>query len=243
MRFSRSIVTIAGLAGFGLCRMAVRSPGTSTAAEHDPAAEPDPATASPAGGAPPAATEIAELRQEGARLRRAPSHGREPPAVDPAGRAEAPAVMAQAPGLGAGAEQEQAYRAYMHGVDAAFREEAIDPPWSSATSSVLRTALAAERELPSLVRGVECRSHTCRVELADGDRGKLGALLPMFAQHVGNDLPGIVVDHRAAATGAGTIVLYLSRQDETQAMGPVKPRNGRPRTGESPDASFLHGGR
>jgi hypothetical protein len=107
----------------------------------------------------------------------------------------------------------------MAGVDAAFRAESTDP-WSSTASSIVRTALAVDGDLRPLARNVECRSRTCRVEIADDSPGKLGVLLPMFAQRVGEQLPSVLVDRIASPTGAATIVLYLSRNSET----PANPR-------------------
>jgi len=115
------------------------------------------------------------------------------------------------------AEHERAYRAYMAGVDAAFRAEPIDPAWSSAASSLVRTALSGDSDLRRLLRNVECHSRTCRVELADDGPGKLGVLLPMFAQQVGDQLPSVVADRIANPAGVATIVLYMSRNSETQA--------------------------
>jgi hypothetical protein len=118
------------------------------------------------------------------------------------------------------AEDQRKHRAYIAGVEAAFRKEATDPRWSSTTSAVVQAALASEGELRPLTRGVECRTRTCRVEIADDGSGKLGKLLPVFAQQVGQELPSAVADRVEDPAGGAKMVLYMSRRDDAQAMTP-----------------------
>jgi hypothetical protein len=103
------------------------------------------------------------------------------------------------------------HREQLARIDGAFRKETRDPQWSPATAAAVQAALVADNELRMLVRGVECRSHTCRVELLDDGSGKLGALLPALAQAVSPSLPGVLADHGEDARGAPTVVLYMSR--------------------------------
>ena len=109
------------------------------------------------------------------------------------------------------AEQERKRREYVAGVEAAFHQENRDPRWAAATSAVVQTALDAESELRPLARAVECRAQTCRVEIVDDGSGKLGKVLPMFAQQVGPALPSMIADRAEDASGAAIMVLYLSR--------------------------------
>jgi len=67
---------------------------------------------------------------------------------------------------------------------------------------------------------VECRSRTCRLELADDGSGKLGKILPVFAQQVGRELPSIAYDRIVDASGTATMVLYMARQDDALARAP-----------------------
>jgi hypothetical protein len=80
---------------------------------------------------------------------------------------------------------------------------------------VVQTALASSREIRTLGRGVECRSHTCRVEIADDGGGRLGKILPMFAQQISKELPNLAANRLQNAGGA-TMVLYLSRNDDAR---------------------------
>jgi hypothetical protein len=101
------------------------------------------------------------------------------------------------------------YRAYIAGLEAALRRENVDPEWARSVSAAIHDAIAADAELASLARDVECRSHTCRVELAD-DTVALGKSLPRFLQQLGAALPGVVADH-VDDHGEATLVLFLSR--------------------------------
>ncbi|HEY0481441.1 MAG TPA: hypothetical protein VGD37_28190 [Kofleriaceae bacterium] len=149
------------------------------------------------------------------------AQGQRPPGVDSAGSApQEPVIRDPRNDPEARAEGQRKYRAYIAGVEAAFRKEATDPRWSSATSGVVQAALASDDELRPLARGVECRARTCRVEIAEDTSGRLGKLLPVFAQQVAQELPVAVVD-RVQDPGGGTkMILYMSRRDDAQAMTP-----------------------
>lgn len=110
------------------------------------------------------------------------------------------------------AEQEHRRRDYIVGVDAAFQNEARDPQWSAAMTSMVRATLAADNDLR--VGDVECRSKTCRVEIADDRSGRLGKILPAFALRLGESLPRVTADEVEDATGGTRLVLYMSRHIE-----------------------------
>jgi hypothetical protein len=118
------------------------------------------------------------------------------------------------------AEQQRAHREYMAGIDDAFRREVVDPTWSPATSTVVQEALAGDTDLRSLARSAECRSRTCRVEIADDGSGKLGKLVPALALRLGQVLPSVAGDRVVDAGGAATVILYMSRRDDAQAAAP-----------------------
>lgn len=85
--------------------------------------------------------------------------------------------------------------------------------WSSATSSLIQAVIDGDNDLRPLARGMECRSQTCRVEIADDGSGKLSKLLPMLVHQVGRDLPNVVFDRIQEAGGSATMVLYMSSRD------------------------------
>jgi hypothetical protein len=214
MKRSHSLLAITGLLCVGLCAAVYRAVRT---AEGAPAGLGLAATRPIGGATTPGSAELAELRRELAQLERQVQLQGKALAAAPA-RAEAQAPDAaddsrQEPE--SRAEQERKHRSYLAGVEAAFRAEATDPSWSSASASAVQAALVATSELRPLARAVDCRSHTCRVEIVDDGSGKLGKLLPVFAQQIGHELPSITADRVVNGRGAATMVLYMSRRDES----------------------------
>jgi hypothetical protein len=112
------------------------------------------------------------------------------------------------------AQAKAQYRQHMHEVDAAFLDEPRDPSWSANTSELIQRAFADDGVPGGLVRNVECRSRTCRVELEDDGSGQLGKSLPLFAQQVGQVLPNISADHVDEPDGRTITVLYMSQPNE-----------------------------
>jgi hypothetical protein len=203
MKRSRRVLAVAAVLVVGLCIAVYRAVQVSAQPVTSAAAAPHPVVA---GGAESA--EVGELRQELFRLRhQVASQEMRLVTADPA------KAQAAAPDTGpdARAEAERKRKDYVAGIDAAFRKEAQDPQWSAATTSTVQSALAVDEELRSAGRGVECRSQTCRVEIADDGSGKLGKALPMFVHHVGPTLPTMTADRVVDGNGRATMVLYLSR--------------------------------
>ena len=204
MKRSRTFLAVAILFSIGLCCVVYRSVRTSAEAA---GARRSAGEAAAAGSA-----ELGELRQELFELRhQVLSHEQKLRVGDPA--AFAP-TQTEPPSPEARAEDERRYREFVAGIEAKFRDELRDPQWSAATAAAVQTALASDSDLRPLARGVECRSQTCRVEIADDGSGKLGKLLPLFAQQVGQSLPSMTADRVEDASGAATMVLYMSRSIE-----------------------------
>ena len=186
--------------------------------------EPGPASPRPRAGAATTAdsAELAELRRELVQLRHQVwTQGQRMPTTDPAsaGTPDRATTRGARTDPEARAEHERRYREYMAGIAAAFHQEIPDPRWSAATTEVVQAALAADSDVRPLARGVECRAHTCRVELADDGSGSLGKLVPMFAQQVSESLPSATAERIEDASGAATMVLYLTRRDEPPVTG------------------------
>jgi hypothetical protein len=122
----------------------------------------------------------------------APPHN---PRIDPAAQAEAQRRR-----------QEQ-----MAVLEAAFRQESADYQWSSQTAMVVQEALTSNETAQTVVRNVECRSRTCRVEVVNDGPGIPADFMPMFAMQVASVLPSITANHVEDANGVKTTILYLSR--------------------------------
>jgi hypothetical protein len=202
MKRSHGLVIAASLGLGGLY-------GLYHAVRATPEHEPD--VAKHAAGDP---AELAELRREVAHLRVEMWNQRDRPPLP--GRDHAPQDPATAKDRRADpearAESERRYQAYVAGLETAFRSEPTDPRWSAATSSVVHRALAEDAALRSRAREVECRSRTCRVELADAGSGDLSKVIPMFTQRVGQALP-TATTNRIEDRGETRLVLYLTRPD------------------------------
>jgi hypothetical protein len=102
----------------------------------------------------------------------------------------------------------------MEAVDAAFRQQAIDPTWSANSSSSIRNALNSEEVGGIQADNIDCRSESCRVELRDDGSGRLSKSLPMLAQQLSGTMPNITANNISQANGDSTVVLYLSRPVE-----------------------------
>lgn len=202
MTRSRRFLAVVAVIALGLCVALYRAVRVSAEPSTAPAAALPPATAPAAESA-----QVGELRQELFRLRHeVASHEMRLAAADPANAKAAPDNSPEAR-----AEAERKHKDYVAGIDAGFRKEARDPQWSAATTSTIQTALAADDGLRASTRGVECRTQTCRVEIADDGSGKLVKALPMFVHTVGQALPTTTADRVVDASGGATLVFYMSR--------------------------------
>jgi hypothetical protein len=104
----------------------------------------------------------------------------------------------------------------MEAVDAAFRQQAIDPTWSANTATSIRSALNSDEVGGIQADNIDCRSESCRVELRDDGSGRLSKSMPMLAQQLAATMPNITANNITQANGDSTLVLYLSRQVEQQ---------------------------
>jgi len=144
--------------------------------------------------------QVAALRDDVAQLRgssaRAPEAASAPSRHDPAARAQA----------------RRDERAREAAVEAAFRGEPIDAAWSAQAAARTREALAGvdTADVPP-VRGVECRSATCRVEFGPGDDMAMRRALRPLLGALATVLPRATAGRVEQADGRAATVLYLSR--------------------------------
>ena len=108
------------------------------------------------------------------------------------------------------AESDRRWQQHMAEVSAAFHEEPVDRAWSETTGTALKSALESDPLLREAAGPMECRTHTCRLELTNDGSGKLDKQLPLFAASVQGTLSNIQAEHVSGADGAPRIVLYLS---------------------------------
>lgn len=152
--------------------------------------------------------DLAQLRQQVAVGRAATPGARPAPAADIA-KAEAMRLRGDP---AARAEAELAQRAQAAAKEARFRSEPVDARWAPAATSAVQRALAGDAESAQVTaRSVECRSQTCRVEMADDGPGSTGSFVPLFAMRVGEVVGSITAVRVDQGRGASALVLYLSR--------------------------------
>ena len=149
--------------------------------------------------------EVAALREQMEESQAAANVGA--PAADPEPARRGPEVIA---------EQEREWHEHMMEVDSGFQSEARDPRWASTTTSALESALNASDAMRGKARSVECRSLTCRVEIADDGSGAMAKEIPIFVQQFAETLPGMQADHFDDGSGNRTLVLYMTRDDGAQ---------------------------
>lgn len=155
------------------------------------------------------ADDMAALGMEVARLKEEVSALREEVR---GGRPGATAGHKGAEDLRAAEEEKKRYRERGEALESRFRQQATDPAWASKTTAVVQDALASEKIAASAVRNVECRSGMCRVEIADNGQPPN---LDLFPLKVGRELPSLLAYRTEEGGGAGTLVLYLSRDGFT----------------------------
>lgn len=167
------------------------------------------ATAAPA--ADTQARLLAELQQRVARLE---SETRQLRTQLNAGGRVLPHAASAETGSPAGppgqAERDAMGRAAAEVGETAFRQEPLDPRWSHTTAMKVQQVLAASSRAggPS-VRGLECRSRSCRLELEPMQPGQIDAFISEFAARLAGTLNSISAGG-AAGDGGQPVVLYLS---------------------------------
>lgn len=108
-------------------------------------------------------------------------------------------------------ETQAADRALAESREAAFRTEALDASWSTTTVSKLQQALGAADAGALTVRSLECRSRSCRVEIAAADAQQFDAFMPGFANRIAATLGSIAASPVDGADGTQAMLLFLSR--------------------------------
>jgi len=94
-------------------------------------------------------------------------------------------------------------------IEAGFRREPADPRWATDTEGVVQVALARDTIVQNTLLDLECRSQTCRVELADDNTGELAKGIPLVLLQLASTLPNAKAH---ASAGGKTMILYLTKE-------------------------------
>lgn len=119
------------------------------------------------------------------------------------------------------AEQEQRFVNYMTEFDQRFRDEPRDHTWADATADEIRRVLASGAVSPGIVTDVDCRSRTCKLELADADRGVLGKTIDGLVQEFAATLPNARVAHDGDLERPKPTALYFTRESPEDSVPAV----------------------
>ena len=140
--------------------------------------------------------EVAELREEVARLRSGAKDD------DKAPMPEAELSPEEAKAL---------WDDRMSLVEAGFNDEPTDSRWAGEVRTKIEAALAAYPPLRAAARSTECRSRTCRVELSTDAQGSLSDDISALTSALGEQLPTVMYDSIDEPGGRQTQVLYFTR--------------------------------
>lgn len=88
-------------------------------------------------------------------------------------------------------------------LDTLFRQEPVNTDWANTTAEAVRHALPAPVDGQALaLRGVECRSQTCRVEVGAAGAEAMRQGLPQLAERLAERFPSLSVVARNDGTAA-----------------------------------------
>ncbi len=111
-------------------------------------------------------------------------------------------------------------RTYMAGVAEAFARERVDGAWAGRTSVRVNAALNGDDVLRGFAHSVECRSQSCRVEIADDGAGTLSRRFPFVALSLADVLRALATEPVDPSSGHGGMVIYMSNQSAPVAADP-----------------------
>ena len=110
------------------------------------------------------------------------------------------------------AAAERARQEQMAVIEANFRQEPTDRGWSSEAAGAVQEALASDETVQTALRNLECRSSTCRVEMADDDTGESAKVMPILLQQLAETLPNVTANQVDDSAGGKRTILYMSRE-------------------------------
>lgn len=155
--------------------------------------------------------EVGILRAEVSALRRAVREQARTLAQAGAGAEENQAAKDPSTEAATREDEEWRHQERMATVEADFRREPAATPWSIQTEAAVQEALAGDEAARTAVRSVECRSHTCRVEVTDDNSRGLAKFIPLLSLQLAQTLPNMNMMSTQVEDGADgkVTILYL----------------------------------
>jgi hypothetical protein len=102
-----------------------------------------------------------------------------------------------------------------------FEQEPIDRTFATTAKRAVERELQNNPVIQAAAGKVECRTHTCRIEVHDPRNADVSKQLQMFLHKLGGTLPRAQADEVEDPNGQSTLVLYMTDQ-EPVAQGPDK---------------------
>lgn len=106
-------------------------------------------------------------------------------------------------------EQQRRYHESMQQLAAAFERETVDRGWSDRTTAALRTTFG-DGFRGGEMRSIDCRSTTCRIEIAEDNSGEFSKSMPLLALQLAQTLPNMSADRNDDGSGQSRTILYLT---------------------------------
>jgi len=116
------------------------------------------------------------------------------------------------------ARQKAAWHEHMLEVQAGYESEARDPNWAREAQASITRALEKLPALSKGLRSLDCRSETCRLEVASEHQPEFEKQLPLLPLGL-RGLPSAQFDQQAEPDGKMRTVVYFSRQATDAATG------------------------
>lgn len=111
------------------------------------------------------------------------------------------------------AEEEKYFAAQGVALESDFRQQTVELNWSTEAMNLIRTGLASDKISGSAIIGLECRTRTCRLELANNGKNHAPDFVE-FPQHIADELSNLMISQTESTDGA--TVFYLSKEAFTQ---------------------------
>jgi hypothetical protein len=120
-----------------------------------------------------------------------------------------------APLAAARPDPERYGRERLERLEAAFGAEARDRGWSEETSSAFRTGIMRGDRLRRALQTIDCRSETCRLEMADDRSPEFQQELQQLALDVGTELPSMAFHFVTKPDGTRSVVYFWSKHSRS----------------------------
>ena len=114
-------------------------------------------------------------------------------------------------------EDARLWKEHMAEVSAAFASEPLDRRFASVGETAITAAIQKNPVIQAAAGKIDCRSRTCRVEIADDQNPKLDKELPLFVQSLGGTLPNMKAERVGDRSGPSTMVLYFTNERQAVA--------------------------